>query len=943
MNENSKVRYARAKPIAMAALELECLQRDDYIETACGGDEDVRDEVYWMLHAAENTSELPLVFPLLSELDDISGSSVAGSRQSRYRLIRQLGEGGMGVVYLAERLLDGGAGGEISQRVALKFINTGHVMQPGVLKRFAEERRILATLNHPGIASLIDAGTTGDGRPFLALEYVEGERVDEWCDRQNLSLRRRVVLFLKVCAAVRHAHERMVIHRDIKPANILVTADGEPKLLDFGIARLLDQVGGHVAAAQTVTMQRALTLAYASPEQVRGEPLGTRADVWSLGVVLYQLVCGERPFSAGNVDSPLALSNAIVGGPIMPPSRRLRRERPPPNEPAREVPADIDAIVMKALRRQPAERYATVTELSADLRRFLDLRPVRARRGHRWYRVGLFLRRHRVGMGVAAAMLAMTLGFLFEREVQLRRVEIERDKTEAIAGFMQDLFENADPTHAGGSHVTVRQVLDRGAATLASRTDIAPEVRASLLLSMARSYNQLSLGAPALTLLKDARRLQGSYDADTLERGEVLAALGRAYSTVLDLPSAIAANDAAVKLLAQAPGDHAKAILRVNINQLYNHLGELDMPLAEVRRQIVTIVAQLEADPSHDRELHLQALAVLSMTDAAMGDDHSAQLMAGRALGEAKALYVADDPTLIYYRFVQALVSMHSDPAGAVIRFRRAIADYDRVITTPGPSLAVLLCYFGGALARMGRTSDAVSALERASRVAGDYADASPDFYLDTLQSLAGQYLELGRDADAQALLLPHLAQLLARSKDGAARATINLANSLNVLASVALHAGRTDQAAWQFRSARELLGAREQQVASATYATSLAGLGEAALRQGKISQADSWLEAVRGFNARTKAMPESHRALDADLLQVRIEAARGNALQAASLAATSEAVADTRWGPCSRSSQNFRKLAATERRRITATPVAEGVSCPTASAAPVHISGLRK
>jgi serine/threonine-protein kinase len=936
MNTDSRLRYARAKPIALAALELESVRRSDYVEMACGSDEELRDEVCWMLHAVENTAELPLEFPLLSELEDISGSSVAGSRQSRYRLVRQLGEGGMGVVYLAERLLDEGGAGEIRQPVALKFINTGHLMQPGALRRFVEERRILATLNHPGIASLIDAGSTADGRPFLALEYVEGERIDEWCDRHRLSLRRRVVLFLKVCAAVRHAHERLVIHRDIKPANILVTADGEPKLLDFGIARLLDQVGGH-AAAQTVTMQRALTLAYASPEQVRGEPLRTRADVWSLGVVLYQLVCGERPFSAGNTDSPLDLSNAIVGGPILPPSRRLRRDKPTADAQAREAPADIDAIVMKALRRDPLERYANVGELSADLQRFLDLRPVRARRGHRWYRAGLFLRRHRVGMVLAAVMLAMFLGFLFERESQLRRVEIERDKTQAIAGFMQDLFENADPTHAGGSHVTVRQVLDRGAATLASRTDIAPEVRVALLLSMARSYNQLSLGAPALTLLKEARRLQRTYDAGLLERGEVLAALGRAYSTVLDLPSAIVVNDEAAKLLAQASGDHAKAIERVDINQLYNHLGEQDMPLVEVRRQVRAILARLEADPGHDRELHVQALAVLAMTDAAMGNDQSAQRRATRALDEARALYVADDPTLVYYRFVQALVSMRADPGRAVIRFRQAIVDYDSEIVTPGPSLAVLLSYFGRALARMGHTTDAVSALERATRVAADYVDASPDFYFSTLNSLAAQYLELGRDADAQALLLPHLAQLQARRKTGSVRAIINLAQSLNVLASVSLHAGRADQAAWQFLSARELLGGREQQAASVTYADSLAGLGEAALKQGRISQADSWLQAVRGFNARSKISPESHRALDADLLQVRVEAARGHTLEAAGLAATSEAVADTRWGPCSRSAMDFRKLVVAGSGRTAATPMAEGRSCPMPNAATAH------
>jgi serine/threonine-protein kinase len=320
-----------------------------------------------------------------------------------------------------------------------------------------------------------------------------------------------------------------------------------------------------------------------------------------------------------------------------------------------------------------------------------------------------------------------------------------------------------------------------------------------------------------------------------------------------------------------------------------------------------------------------------------MGNDQAARLQAARALDEAKALYVVDDPTLVYYRFVQALVTMRADPAGAVTRFRQAITDYDRMITTPGASLAVLLSYFGGALAQMGRTSDAVSALERATRVAGDYAEASPDFYLSTLNSLAAQYRELGRDADAMALLLPHLAQLQARRKTGSVRAIINLAQSLNVLASVSLHEGRTDQAAWQFLSARELLGPREQQLASATYAASLLGLGEVALKQGKIGQADRWLQEVLEFNARVKTSTESHRSLDADLLQVRIEAARGNTLEAASLAATGEAIADTRWGLCSRSSRDFRKLAVVGSGRTAATSSAEGLSCPMLNAAAAH------
>lgn len=926
MNEARRQRYTRAKPIAFAAMELDGSQRAAYVEAACGGDEALRDEVLWMLEAADDTSEAPLLLPLLGDLHYADGSSVAGAGACQYRLLRQLGEGGMGVVYLAERIIDEGTPEEIRQRVALKFINTGSLLAPGVRRRFAEERRILGSLGHPGIAHLIDGGSTRDGRPFLALEFVQGERIDQWCERQQLSLRRRVVLFLKVCAAVRHAHERLVIHRDIKPANILVTADGEPKLLDFGIARLLDQVGG-VATAQTMTMQRALTLAYASPEQVRGEPLGTRADVWSLGVVLYQLVCGERPFGNAQGDSPLDISNAIVTGRMLPPSRRLRRESAASTPSGREVPPDIDAIVMKALRRNPEERYATVGEMVADLENFLDLRPVRARRGHRLYRVGLYLRRHRVGLGVAAVMLAMLVGFGVEREAQLRRVELERDKTQAIADFMQELFENADPTHAGGSHVTVRQVLDRGAVTLAKRTDIAPEVRVSLMLSMARSYNQLSLGAPAVTLMKQALELQKTYNPSLLERGRVYAALGRGYSTLLDQSSAIPANDRAIGLLSSAPGEHGDKILRVQINQLYNHLGVQDISLDDVRRQIDAIVARLERQPQrHEPDLHLLALAVLALTEAAQGQDTQAMAVAHRAVLEADKLFVADDTNQVYYRVVEALVSLRTRPQQALEGFRRALADYDALIGTSSPSLAAMLGFFGGALVQMGRTGDAVQALERASRIAGNYAADTPDFYFDTLDALAAQYVEMQRYADAEALLLPHLDAMRQRVASGSVQSTTNLANALNVTGAVALQRGQAARALEQFRRARDLLGPREQKSSAESYAAALAGLGQASLALGDQRQAALWLDALRGFNDSARLVLPQPAAIDAHLLAVRLSLARGEFQQAASLAATTAAQSDTRWGACSRRSQVLRQLEAEARHGMGAAPA--GVSC---------------
>jgi serine/threonine-protein kinase len=906
MSEQRRQRYLRAKPIALAALDMAVAERESCVVSACAGDDALLDEVRWLLEAAEVTVG-HAGLPVLAGLPDDTGAVVSAAGCTGYRVLQRLGEGGGGVVYLAERLLDEGTPGELRQRVALKFLHAADRPGGGLLGRFAEERRILATLNHPNIAHLIDGGSTRDGRPFLALEYVEGERIDHWCERQQPSLRERVALFLKVCAAVHYAHQHLVIHRDIKPANILVTPDGEPKLLDFGIARLLDHVGG-VAAAQTQTAQRALTLAYASPEQLRGQALGTGADVWSLGVVLYQLVCGVRPFGEREEDSPLTLSQAIATGRLLPPSRRLRKLRPARGR--APVPEDIDAIVMKALRREPCERYPSVDALAADLRRFLTARPVRARQGQRWYRARLFMRRHRLGLGVAAVLVAMLAAFAVERGAQLQRVEMARDRTQAIAGFLRDLFENADPTHAHGSHLTVREVLDRGAGQLMARKDIAAPVQVSLLLSMARSYNQLGLGGQAIPLLQQARRLQGDYAADVLERGEVLAALGRAYSLVIDLPSAIPVNRQAIALLSRAPGDHARAIQRVRINQLYNHLGVLDVPLAQIDRQIRQVVADLEARPKPDPELHMQALAVLAMTEAAEGHDRAGIAAAQRALDEAGHVYVADDPMRVYYRFTLALVSMRADPAGAVGQFRRAIADYDRMVGTPGPSLAGLLSYFGNALGQMGQPVAAVQALQRAADIARGFAAQSPDFYLGTLDALARQYLELGRDADAERLLAPHREQLTRRAASHSAWAVANAADALNVFGTLALHRGRVAEARRDFRLAQAQLGARDRQVSPDTWAASLAGLGEAALADGQPDEAARHLAALDDFNRTSKALPGSWPVLDAALLRGRLEVARGRYLQAAQLVDSTLPVANARGGICSPRSVALRQLA---------------------------------
>lgn len=925
VNEERRLRYLRAKPIALAALDLAEAEREPYVAANCGDDEVLCGEVRWMLEAAEATVGCS-VLRRLAAAPEVVGTTISAAGSSGYRILSRLGEGGGGVVYLAERALGEGTPDELRQQVAIKFVHTGGIPGREPLRRFAEERRILATLSHPNIAHLIDGGTTSDGRSFLALEYVQGERIDRWCERQGLPLRERVALFLKVCAAVHYAHQHLVIHRDLKPGNILVTDEGEPKLLDFGIARLLDHVGG-VAATQTQTDMRSLTLAYASPEQLRGRPLGTGADVWSLGVVLYQLVCGVRPFGDDDEVSPVSLSQAIDTGKLLPPSRRLRKSGA--TSLRREVPADIDAIVMKALRRDPCERYAGVDALAADLQRYLAARPVRARHGAAWYRTRLFLRRHAVGASAAALVLALLMSFVAQRMQQVRRLELERDKTAAIAGFLQNLFENADPTHAHGSQVTVREVLDRGAATLMSRRDIAAPVRVNLLLSMARAYNQLGLGGQAIPLLQEARKLQASYAADALERGRVLAALGRAYSTVINLPAAIPLDQQAMALLAQAPGDHADEILRVRINLLYNELGGSAATAESIAREARQVLAGLDARTAPDRELHLQAEAVLAMAQGSMNDDAGAIISARQALDEARHLYVKDDPARVYYRFVLALVSMRQDPAGSVQLFRRAIADYDRQVGSVGPGMSGLLTYFGVALTRIGSLPDARDALERSAELTQSFAHESPDFRLYTLTELAKVYVEMGRGADAAALLQPQLARLDQRARTGSAWAQDNRASALVVLGEAALARGEAASAARDFGAAQAQMGVQGAQEMPDAWGRVLAGLGEAALLDQHPGQAAQWLARLTDFNLASKAVPTDPRSLDAALLDTRLHQARSGTARMAAVA-----------GQMSGVSRGCRRRVAAV-QPLSGSPLARTASAVDSSSAPCHDSML--
>lgn len=700
-------RYARAQAIVHDALERPAHEREGFLAGACGGDAELRREVDWLITAVDTNT--PGAFDF--DAEKLTASLLADARieaqaPREYRLVERLGEGGMGQVWLAERD-DGG----IRRRVALKMLRGGGLPDQRELTRFVAEGRILATLQHVNIAHLVDAGAGVDGMPFLAMEYVDGERIDRWCDARGLSLRERIGLFLKVCAAVEYAHGQLVIHRDLKPPNILVGANGEPKLLDFGIARLLEREAG---PAPATTVLNAMTLAYASPEQIEGRTLGTATDIYSLGVVLYELLAGARPFD--HLPSEHARSNAIVSGEVAPPSRRAREAAAKPatgiRRTARRIPADIDAIVLKALRREPEQRYASVGELADDLRRYLAAQPVLARKGQLGYRMRRFLWRNRWPVAAAAVLLAVGATFVFERERQLRRIQIERDRAEAVAHFTGDLFNAAGSLPTRGNEVSVREMLDRGAVDLRKRADLPASIKGALLLAMGSAYNSLNLGEEALPLLIEAQPLLDQ--AGPAKRAELIAAIGSAHHARGDYPQAIASYTEAIALLRSLPGNHADEIdeLRVYVAGLQADM--VDVPIAATIRELEGIVAAVERTPGRSSQLLALAYARLAQAYNVADDNVRGRQAAERSAEVSARLYGRDDKRASRARNQLALALMDPDPMRAAALFGEQVADQDRFTGTPSVRRAGLQYNQGKSLRLAGRLGEAEAVLEQA-------------------------------------------------------------------------------------------------------------------------------------------------------------------------------------------------------------------------------------
>ena len=705
--------WRKIEEIFGRALQLELGARHAYFDQACGEDSELRREVASLLASHDDASATflgqpaPVSAGLTPPAPPASGESVGS-----YRLLDKIGEGGMATVYLGER-----ADGAFDRQVAVKVLRRG--MEGGAERtRFDLERQILASLDHPGIARLLDGGTTAAGSPYVVMELVDGEPIDRYCDRHGLSVADRIDLFLAVCDAVASAHRSLVVHRDLKPSNILVDREDRVKLLDFGIAKILDpeQIGG-MAGETTASWQRLLTPGYASPEQVRGERVTVATDVYLLGIVLYKLLTGRLPHrfpSRSLVEVEVVLTREQP----RPPSRVPREIGSQPGDEAdpsprgvEDIDPDLDHIVLKALRGDPAERYGSVVELIEDLRRFRQGLPIRARSGSRRYRARKFVRRHWRGLVSAGLVFGLLTLFAVDRAIQVQqrdlalgRAEASLARSEAMWDLVEGLFWSAEPQASKGRLVTVQEALARGEEKLV-RGGVGSHAVEALTYAL---FGRIRLGL-------------GDYDS--------------AYSNLeqaLERFDAVPATEESLRIgELRAKGDFALAQLH-QIGSL-NDDGAEEVVAAAIRdaRQVYRASRPFEAsDPALALELSSPLAQIYCdlgrWQDVAPLTEEAMALV--RRAGEAKTLAVAQ----ALGRRALVLKNLEGDLEGARAHYSEALAIYLEHEGPVHPEVAKLHNQLGLIAATLGDTDAALTFHRDALEVR---QQLYPDGHLDISQS----------------------------------------------------------------------------------------------------------------------------------------------------------------------------------------------------------------
>lgn len=869
------------------ALELPVARREEWLRELESREPTIAGEVRRLL-AAESTERFA---SFLNEpvAPAPSAHASAGEVLGSFRIVRELGQGGMAVVYLAER-----ADGQYSQRVALKVLRFG-LKGSQAQFHFAQERQILASLDHQSIARLIDAGITAAGLPYLVMEYVEGVPIDRYCDEQRLSIDARLKLFLQVADAVRYAHRHLIVHRDLKPSNIVVTREGTVKLLDFGIAKLLAPGRFEHAAPPTRDGLRLMTPEYASPEQVRGDQITTATDIYQLGLLLYVLLTGREPYPVRG-RTPIEAFRVICESEPVPPSTALESTEADdqaraqliegisvtrgtsPNRLRRSLRNDLDAILLKALRKEPTQRYTSIEWFIDDIRRHQAGLTVSAYQGVWAYRAAKFLRRHATVLAVAGiailAVTSLTVWYTIQLANERNRAQLEAASATQVAEFLASVFRGSHSRIANGS-TTARELLERGAARIETELAGQPAIEARLLNVIGDVYVQYDLKEEAQPLLEralqhntelfgrnskeaaesiaalatlarnrndlvEAQKLyaeallirETTLGPDHVAVADTLAALSSAFSRHGDAPSAMRTSERAIAIYKQRVGPDDERILSAT-----NILAAAAIDAGDLQRartEFEQLLPRIERSLGKNHRNYAAVLGNLGFLRLELGEYDGVEQQLQESIERYQQLYGRDHGSINNRRVALGMLYQHTGRLNeSIAMFERAIESQRRV-EEPGSLLEThALLGIAETLRSRGDFDQALEKIQTTLDMRRNLIGTAHDDYAQALQAYGETQLELGNVQAAG----PALTEALAVFRRGRVEGHYEIAVAQIGYALLLLS---TDKAAEAEKESREAI-AIFRKVYPAGHRTLVAAestLGESLLLQGKVEEA---------------------------------------------------------------------------------------------------------
>lgn len=876
--------WERLKAAFAEALELEPAARASYLAEIARSDAELGSELAVLLEHHEDAPTFLEKPATEIGLGLVPPAPPPEDRIGPYRVERELASGGMGSVYLGERDDD-----LFDQRVAIKTVRAD-VASDFVERRFESEMRILAQLEHPNIARLLDGGVTSEGRLYFVMEYIDGEALNRYCTTKELGLEARLDLFGRVCEAVHFAHQNLVIHRDLKPSNVLVDERGDPKLLDFGIAKLV--TGGSSRDPDvTQTEARFMSTGYASPEQVRHEALTTASDVYSLGVILYELLTGVRPHDIAGL-SPADTERTLAE--VAPKRPSIRAEGSTHGVPARALKGDLDTIVLKALHKDPGRRYPSAEALAVDLQRFRSGLPITARGDGLAYRASKFVRRHAWGVSVSALIALLIVAATVTVARQSVQVRQERDRAAVVSEVLVDVFGSADPRALGQREITARELLDRGVERVESRFTEDPITGADLLDVIAQAYQNVGEFDRAQSIMERSLEMRRAItpppEADIGQSLNDLGNLALLQRRIEDAEPLLLESLAIRRSVLEAP--HAE------LAQSLNNLGQLRLSTRDFEAadtllgEALTMQRALYSEPDRDLAITLQASGLLhqirgefdeaeafyeeaaGMQRAVLGAPHpdlaqtlnnlgllrqtrgdfdGAEPLLRESLEMRQAMLGEDHPMIgIGLHNLALLVGERGDFDAALPLFERALALSEAGVGRAHPQTATVLNNLGGALSATGRLDEASTALEEALAIRqGSLPDGHPHLAF-SYNAVGLLRLAQGRNVEARS----YVDQAVGLRRGIAGGQHPDLAVSLDALGQIAMADEAWEEAAEHFD---EALALRTQLLPSGHPHTSTtrvrlgvaqcrAGVGEAS---GNVEEGLATLAAALGSDHR--------------------------------------------------------------------------------------------